>query len=236
MHLAHAKYPGSGRQEILVKIGDRHYIVDVQTVWQKDLDILLQEKREKYDASYGAHTPTKYYEKVKKQLSVKDLSRWLKKKVNVLLYDLTVSHANRDMNCEQGCDVMLDDETIEDARLIHVVETTDGQNITVYIDQRKHTAERVVVKNNSLVVFTNYERNFSGLPMNVFRGDIIIEKQKYKHLDYGWLDRYTIVNSLPLNEYLKGVGEIKRTSTYGKTQDYVFADQMIHAVLHRMIE
>ena len=123
--------------------------------------------------------------------------------MHVLLYNLTADFDNRDMKCSDGCDVILDDQTITDANIVNVVEDKTNDRLNVFIDLKKYTSTRVEVKNNALILMTNYDRSYAGYPMNTFRGDIRIEKGDYNHLDYGWINRYIVINDVDFEHYLE---------------------------------
>lgn len=138
-------------------------------VWEEDLDELAENRKEKYEAANGATAVHAPEEKMMSKVNPSDIPDMLDRTVDVLLYDLTALYDVRDMRCETGCDVTLDDQVIYGAKIVNVVEDKTNDRLNVFIDLKKHTSSKVHVENNSLITVTNYDRGVSGYPMNLFR-------------------------------------------------------------------
>ncbi len=200
-------YSASGPKTIIISADKDTYLADVTVVREADLEGLAQRRRQKHDETFGPVTTPKPENKMVNKIKPADLPWLSHRTVDVLLYDLTANFDNRDMRCESLCDVTLDDQTIHGAKIVNVVEDKTNDRLNVFIDLQKYTSKRVHLKNSSLITLTNYERAASGFPMNMFRGDMTIQKDDYNNLDYWWINRYVIINSVTLDDYLAWIGE-----------------------------
>ena len=175
-------------------------------VWQKDLDVLAQQRQKSYASGYGKIQASSTSKKISKKIFVSAVDELVEEEVKVLLYDASTELSTWRWSCPDGCDVIMDDETVRDVDSLEVL-PFDGV-LRVFVEGDVIETEEVEIKNNTLVVLDNYERIYADLPMNIFKGNITLSKQRYNHLDYDWREGYVIVNELPLDEYLQGVGEI----------------------------
>lgn len=185
----------------MVTIGSNHYIVNPTIVRAKDLELLRQRKVQTYEEVYGKIVSSTTLEKVKKKIPASSIEKLIEEDISVLLYDASTTLSTREWSCSDGCDIVTDNATLYDVDLVNVAQF-DGV-LRVFADGQAIETASVKIKNKELVVLNNYSRTFAGLQMNVFRGDILITKQSYKHLENGWRTGYVLINQLPLDDYLK---------------------------------
>ena len=207
IYLAHDWYPASWWKQIALRVWSTNYIVDAQLVWQKDLDVLLSERKADYASTFWLPTAPPY-EKILRKINRNELEDLMEKDVRVLLYEMTASYDNWDMRCENGCDVIMDDETVRNAKIVNVVEDKANDTLNVFIDLKKHTSDEVRIENKSLILMTNLDRSYAWYSMNTFKGDMIIKKWDYRHLDLGWIERYILINEVAFDDYLEWMWEI----------------------------
>lgn len=207
--VAYGWYPASGLFTLLVEQQWKSLMIDVPLIRQKDLDRFLTDKKNQYLVAHGLPSVQQTSEKVKDLIEEDEVIEIMNDDVRVLLYELTADFDRWDMTCEGRCDVTLDTVTsIEDARIIHVVENNENDWLDVFIDLQKYSANEVRISNPWwLIEVGNYLRKANGIPYNIFRGDIRILKDEYRHLDYWWIERYVVVNELPLQNYMEWIAE-----------------------------
>ncbi len=200
-------YSASWPKTIIIGADKDTYIADLTVVRDADMDALLIERKNAHDQQFWPPPTPKVQQKMKNKIKPEDVHDLSNRKVDVLLYDLTAGYDNRDMSCESLCIVKLDGQTITWAKIVNVVKDTATDGLNVFIDLKKYTSKNVYIQNNSIITMTNYDRGVSGYPMNLFRGNISIHKDDYNNLDYGLINRYVIVDSVTLDDYLAGIGE-----------------------------
>lgn len=202
-------YPASGPQYFLLESPEVSYLVDVSLVWEKDLALLYQQKRADYFSTNAYPSPAQSFPKMITKQPVSDVQQLLQSDARVLLYELTANSPNgRSMTCASKCTVRLDTNAISNATIINV-NVANGK-LDVYVDLKKYPwIEAVEIDNPSgLVTFGNYERkSYSGVPRNTFKWNISIKKDVYQNLDRGQLTAYTVVNTLSVKDYLRGIAE-----------------------------
>lgn len=88
-----------------------------------------------------------------------------------------------------------------------MVEDKTTDSLRAFIDLKKYATKSITLSSREPIEITNYDRTGGGGLQNRFRGSISIEKGPYKNLDYGIIDRYLVINTLPFDDYLAGIGE-----------------------------
>ena len=68
----------------------------------------------------------------------------MQRAVSVLLYEPTTMLSSREMQCESGCSVILDDQRFTDIRLIRALpDPEDNSRLLVFLDLKKYTTRTV---------------------------------------------------------------------------------------------
>lgn len=152
--------------------------------------------------------------KIQQKISPAQAEQLVEQLVNVLLYEPTADLERREFACESGCTVQLDDNTFEDAHIVHIVpdQNTGGNLLQIFIDQRKYMSSTVNLLNTgSVITLENYGRGSEKYPLNYFRGNIHIQYEPFTRLGRGIETGWTIVNQLSLQAYLQGMAETIET-------------------------
>lgn len=209
IHIGRRQYPASGRQAFMLQWNGMVYMIDASVVWQEDLLQLRNDKEAQYIRAFGRPTTPATMQKVDIHQPVSRIPALRALPARVLLYEITAEQPTRDMLCSERCTVRMDNATIENARMINVLKNTQW-TLDVFVDTRRHTSSYVEILNpRGEITFGNYaRRSFAGIPRNVFRGDITIRQEQYRHLDRGMITDYTVVNTLPFEQYMRGIAEV----------------------------
>ena len=207
MHVQRDHDKSSGVKYVVVSAGTTHYLLDIPMVWQDDIKGLLIERKAEYIRTFSRPSFEKNLEKVAEHITTEQAKSLMQGDISVLLYDLTVEFDTWEMACTAGCNVIIDGQNITDAWFINVVEDKTNDQLFAFIDLKKYPTKSITLSSREPIEISNYERTGGGGAQNRFRGSITIEKGTYKHLDYGMIDRYIVVNTLPFDDYMAGIGE-----------------------------
>jgi hypothetical protein len=197
----------SGIKHFVVSAGTTHYLIDMPMVWQDDIKGLLIERKAEYIRTFSRPSFEKNIEKVQEHITTEQAKSLMQGDISVLLYDLTVLYDTREMACTAWCNVIIDGQTFTNAGFINVVEDKTTDSLRAFIDLKKYPTKSITLSSREPIEVSNYDRTGWGGTQNRFRGSITIQKWTYKHLDYGVIDRYIVINTLPFDDYLAGIGE-----------------------------
>lgn len=205
IYLAHADYPASGWQSVVVDIGTKKYVVSFMLVWEKDLELLRQTKKEAYEKIVPPRVVAPS-EKLAESIPVSRVSDVLENDINVLLYELSTDLPDWDIECSAWCTLVLDDDILQDISAFRIIKRDAWLRVFIWRDIYDTT--KLFVKNPELVTFVNYARTYANFPMNIFVGDLTLQSQVYKDLDLWRTKAYVWINSVDFNQYMWWVGEI----------------------------
>jgi hypothetical protein len=196
----------SGSYALLVDTDAWAVWIDVSVVWKPQLDKLVEKRKQNNPLPA---VPSKQTEKVQQKITLQDVQWLMQRAVSVLLYEPTTMLTSREMQCESGCLVILDDQRFTDIRLIRALpDPEDNSRLIVFLDLKKYTTRTIRLWNpRSVITMTNRARWSTNFPLNYFRGDISIQREAYMHLEKKLTAWRTVVNTLPLQSYLNGVAE-----------------------------
>jgi len=202
--MAHDGYPASGYSSILVRVWQDVYSIGLTLVREKDLE-LLRQKRQEGDTWF---TPTsRESEKLQARIPVTSIASLVGSQVHVLMYELSTAYVEWEMMCTVWCDLVLDDTTLEDIESFRVIQPSIWW-LRIFIDGNIHDTTQLHIQQSWFITITNYKKTYGDVPMNVFVGDIRIQKQSFRHLEDWWKEAYVLINSVPFEEYMRGVWEI----------------------------
>jgi hypothetical protein len=209
VHIERRTYPASWRQTVLIQDWPRVHLIDIPLVWSSDVREMRIQKERAFVAKFGSLQSVSPLKKVDVRHDAARIPELLAMPARVLLYEITVQEPTWDMKCTASCQVDVDDQRFDNVTFLNVLKNTQW-TLDVYINAKKYTASRVHVANSrGEIVFGNYKRtSFAGIPRNVFRGDITITKQQYRHLQRWLITDFTVVNTLPFDLYLRGIAEV----------------------------
>jgi|GEM_PF-717587 len=198
----------SGIKPIKIVTSEGEKIISFKIFRQEDLDVLLSVLKQDYVKYRIMTSPDGTMNKITHKVTMDEAKTYMQGKVKVLLYDLS-NYDTRNLSCEGKCVINADGKTYKDQTPI--IESHNGF-LYLTIEDSIYGPEKMTVtpgKSGGLITFTNYKRaSYAKNPRNMFRGSITFAKDKIKNLKSGNYElRYTVVNELPFNDYLKGIGE-----------------------------
>jgi len=209
IHLERRSYPASWRQTVLIQDSQKVHMIEVPLVWSSDVREMRVQKEKEYTQKFWWLSSVSLVQKIDVKLDGSRIPELLAMPARVLLYEITAQEPTWDMKCTAWCIVRLDDQTFFDVRFVNVIKNT-AWTLDVYIDTKKHSWTLVHMSNLRWdIEFGNYKRSsFAGIPRNIFRWDITIRKEQYRHLSRWLVTDYTVVNTLPFEQYLRGIAEV----------------------------
>ncbi len=201
-------YHWSGRVPLIInQWGDIHFF-DLILLWQQDLDALLSHRKDVYSSTYWESWTKLQTNKITQEVAIWDIDDHVKSDVKVLLYELTTTFPEIQYICEQECVIRTDNETFINASMIKVISYLDRMEIEV--DWESVSSQYLLIENNWIITVSNYWRaSATWVSWNMFRGDIVMQNERMRHLQKWWIDARTVVNHVPFYDYLKGVIETK---------------------------
>lgn len=200
----------SGQYALLVDTDRWAVWIDVVVVWQEQLDLLLKNRQE---TNPLLEKPIKTLEKQEIKVWLPMARELLARTMGVLLYEPTTVLDHREMQCESWCAVLLDDKRFTDVRLVRAQQMSWNENkLTVFLDLKKYEASSLrLINPRSVITFTNRSRWSTDYPLNYFRGDIHIQREKYTTVDKKEKTWWVVVNHLPVAHYLQWIAETIET-------------------------
>lgn len=168
----------SGQYVLLVDTDAGAVWIDMVVVRQNQLDELLTTRQREHPLT---EKPVKEIQKMEHKIDIATATSALSRQIGVLLYEPTTELPHREMQCESGCAVLLDDQRFSDVRVIRVQPSADDiQRLTVFLDLKKYEGESIRLFNpRSVITFTNRQRGSTQYPLNYFRGDVAIQRESY---------------------------------------------------------
>lgn len=183
-------------------------IISFKVFRQEDLDVLLSALKLDYVKYRIMTSPDGTMNKITHKVTLDEAKTYMQSNVKVLLYDLS-NYETRSLSCEGKCIITADGKTYTDQTPI--IESHDGF-LYLTIEENIYGPKEMTVragKSGGLITFSNYKRtSYASNPRNTFRGSITFTKDKIKNLKSGNYDlKYVVINELPFNDYLRGIGE-----------------------------
>lgn len=184
-----------------------------------DKNLSMQEKKQAYLQTHPLPSP-KLSEKFNNKIPATQAQTLSTKPIKVLLYDLSMNMNRREFFC-QNCDVQDNAWNYYTDKSFSIV---DQWSHLEYIGSNgTWTLESITItpkKNEWTSIILNYDRSsFAGIPRNSFYGSIEISQQKIKNIDSWWLEsRHVLINTLPLELYLRGIAETNDTEPIEKNK------------------
>jgi hypothetical protein len=196
----------SGPYALLVDTDAGALWIDMMVVREAQLHDLLKERQRNNPLT---PKPASQIEKMEIKTDVSATAALMTRQIGVLLYEPTTSLDLREMQCESGCAVQLDDQRFTDVRLVRVQQSSvDSNRLTVFLDLQKYDAWSIHLFNpRSVITITNWSRGSAQFPLNYFRGDIAIQREAYVTVDKKEQTGWTVVNHVPVELYIRGIAE-----------------------------
>ncbi len=192
-----------------IRFETEKYIIkyNLRFLWQKDLDNLLQKKKDNHISKHWKTNISNYQPKIQKQVDISSAKQYLNKNVKVLLYELTQNHQKYDIKCTNTCNLYIDWMSFENKENIKVQK--NGSLLNLQIDWDSYNSSFLdVINKNWKIVFENYDRtSYAGIPWNGFEWNIHIKKDEIKPLNQPQTYDWVVVNDLPFYNYMKWVVE-----------------------------
>ncbi|MCF7834479.1 N-acetylmuramoyl-L-alanine amidase [Candidatus Gracilibacteria bacterium] len=163
----------------------------------------IEEMKEKYGFKKSKNSINKIEYKISKE-EAKSLS---KENIKVLLYELSFDFNKYDISCLGICKFQLDGKIYSDRG--GNISIDGDSNLILEIGGNKYNGNELIINTTKdLIVFKNYDRkSYFKKPWNIFRGNIIIKKDKVKDKKGNELNKFVVINDLPFSDYMKGIVE-----------------------------
>ena len=162
------------------------------------------------------------YQKINYKITQNEISNLMSQNIPVMLYDLSASYNLYNIKCKDWCSVDIYNDWTKTTRSnmsIFDFDTKSSDKINIYYNEQTYKADNIVINPNTTTQFTNYNRNSSSkTPRNIFSWQIIVKKQDIRKLDGNWYNAWTIINSLPLHDYIWWIAESNDNEPYEKVK------------------
>ena len=185
---------------IQAKTKDITYNINFKAIFLDDLRLIVKKQVEK---SYKLNSHK--IKKIQHKIYISELKKIYKLPVNVLLYDLTTKFKHYDFKCSKVC-VLYTDRWTYTAKTFSVDKVDP---LIVWIGNKAISTSKLTIDSvGGFIKFTNYHRkSFAWILWNFFRWKILIKKDYIKPIWELEKYEYVVINSLPLNDYLKWIAE-----------------------------
>lgn len=147
--------------------------------------------------------------KFQREISLNDITTYSKKQVSTLLYEASTSLTGWEIACTH-CVVSDDGGNITTDTIFSLIPVHNS--LLYQSNTTTKSIKSITIKANSAqdtITISNYTRkSYQGIPWNSFYGTIHISQQPITLLDNSSVvDRFVLVNTTSLDQYLRGIAE-----------------------------
>ncbi|MDD3262515.1 MAG: N-acetylmuramoyl-L-alanine amidase [Candidatus Absconditabacteria bacterium] len=182
--------------------------LDLLKNWLPAYDNISTAFQKEYIKKKGTKKATTSMNKISAKISLDEAKQYLNSDISVLLYELSMNFTNWDISCSSTCYFVTPSGTHQ-ATLANI-EIAEG-GLLLQLNGKKYLESNIKIqtKSNEIIEIKNYSRvSYYKVPRNTFYGSLSFEKGQIKNLKTGKFDtQYTVVNTLPFHQYLKGIVE-----------------------------
>ena len=187
------------------------YNIYMRLSWYSDSQSQYSKIQSIYENKIGKISFPNKSRKINTKIEKAELANSLTKNISVMLYDLSTSYNNYNLRCINWCsvDIYNDDDKFTWDKISTIdIDTKSSDKINIYNNEQIYKADKIIITPKTLTQFTNYQRNSRvKFPRNIFSWQIIIEKQNIRKLDGKWYEQRSVINKLPLYDYILWIAE-----------------------------
>lgn len=219
-------YDLSGGYEILINNAKwETYNLYLRLLGYSDTKAQYTKIQKIYITKYGTPPYVTPSAKIAYKMPISEIKSNLSSELGVMLYDLSTTYRKYNIYCKWLCNAtyysggsMWQFKNISNLDIT----ITNSNKINIYANEQIYAVDQLYISprySSGTIQFKNYKRNSAAkLPWNIFSWSIIIKNQNIRKLDGKWYNMQTVINKLPLRDYLAGIAESNDNEPYEKVK------------------